>query len=239
MDANFATTPEVTLSSGTAADLEQHGFVVVPNFIPSDTIESFVRAYDHAVAAADPTDIHIGRASTRVNDFVNRGPPFEDLCFVPLLQDAAALVIGLQFRLSSFHARTLHPGAENQELHVDVSRHSADWPLLGAIIMVDGFTPENGATRFVPGSHRWPESPVAGTIPPHGSVLACGPAGSVVLFNGSTWHGYSSNRTTRPRRSLQAACIPRGGHAATPFLSRMPAATRARLSPAALRVLGD
>lgn len=34
-------------------------------------------------------------------------------------------------------------------------RDSADWPLVGFILMIDEFRPDNGATRFVPGSHRW------------------------------------------------------------------------------------
>ena len=45
-------------------------------------------------------------------------------------------------------------GRGPQALHVDVGRHAAEWPLVGFILMVDDFRPDNGATRFVPGSHR-------------------------------------------------------------------------------------
>jgi ectoine hydroxylase-related dioxygenase (phytanoyl-CoA dioxygenase family) len=35
----------------------------------------------------------------------------------------------------------------------DVQRDSSGWPLVGFILMIDAFRPDNGATRFVLGSH--------------------------------------------------------------------------------------
>ena len=90
---------------------------------------------------------------------MNRGAEFDDLYVFPPLLEACCLVIGRPFKLSSLHARTVRPGTPAQELHVDVQRDSADWPLLGFILMVDEFRPDNGATRFVPGSHRWSGTP--------------------------------------------------------------------------------
>jgi ectoine hydroxylase-related dioxygenase (phytanoyl-CoA dioxygenase family) len=40
------------------------------------------------------------------------------------------------------------------DIHVDVERTSTGWPLLGFIFMVDEFTANNGATRFIAGSHH-------------------------------------------------------------------------------------
>ena len=42
-----------------------------------------------------------------------------------------------------------------------------------------------------------------------GVVPACGPAGSMILYNGSVWHGHGANPTDRPRRSIQGAYIRR------------------------------
>ena len=136
------------------------------------------------------------------------------------------------------NAATAHPA---QELHVDVRRESPDWPLLGFILMIDEFRPENGATRFVPGSHRWSNNPEDVIPDPRSKhddqVFACGPPGSLIAFNGSTWHGHSENISSGPRRSLQGAFIPRTGHAATDFGARMQFATRTRLSELARYVL--
>jgi ectoine hydroxylase-related dioxygenase (phytanoyl-CoA dioxygenase family) len=121
-------------------------------------------------------------------------------------------------------ARTLPPGTPAQDLHVDVRRNSDDWPLVGFIVMVDDFLAENGATRFVPGSHLWSSEPdklSVGADAYEGERLACGPAGSIIIYNGSVWHGYSANWTTRCRRSIQGAFIPRDGRAAMDQSSRM------------------
>lgn len=224
-----------------ALELQERGFVVLPGAVPADRMERLDGAYDAAVASATGDDIRIGGTSTKVSDFVNRDAVFDEMYVFPPLLEACCRVIGRPFKLSSLLARTLRPHSAAQELHVDVRRDSADWPLLGFILMVDGFRPDNGATRFVPGSHRWPGTP-ADTVPDllaehEGEVLAFGGAGSLLVFNGSTWHGHTANMSSGPRRSVQGAFIPRDGRAATDFASRMQSETRARLGPLARQVL--
>jgi ectoine hydroxylase-related dioxygenase (phytanoyl-CoA dioxygenase family) len=224
-----------------AQELPEHGFVVLTGPVTVGQTDHLARAYDAAVASAAKNDVRTGSASTRVTDFVNRGAEFDDVYISPPLLEACCRIIGRPFKLSSFHARTVRPGAACPELHVDVRRHSADWPLVGFILMVDEFGPDNGATRFVPGSHCWPTAPedvMADPRADHESqVLACAPAGSLLIFHGSAWHGHSANTSARPRRSLQGAFIPRDGRAGTDFAMRMRPETRARLSPDARYVL--
>ena len=224
-----------------ASELRERGFVVLRGAVSSDQMERLINAYTVSVASATKDDTHIGSASTRVTDFVNRGPEFDGLYVFPPLLEACCRVIGRPFKLSSFHARTLRPHTPAEELHVDVRRNSTGWPLLSFILMVDEFRPDNGATRFVPGSHQWPVVP-ADTVSnlraeQPGQVSACGPAGSLLVFNGSTWHGHSANTSSNPRRSLQGAFIPRDGRASTDFAARMQPDTRARLRPLARQVL--
>lgn len=224
-----------------ASSLHEQGFVVIPGPVASTRIDELSRAYCAAEASASGDEIKIGSTTTRVSDFVNRGPEFDDIYTFPPLLDACCRVIGQPFKLSSLHSRTLRPAMPSQKLHVDVSRESADWPLLGFILMVDEFCPDNGATRFSPGSQLWPTASESGIsdlqadLP--GQVLACGSAGSLLIFHGSAWHGHTANISGKPRRSLQGAFIPRSGSSATNFAARMQASTRARLSPVARYVL--
>lgn len=231
----FSTLSAVTELPITAAvELKERGFVIIPGPLPDDRMALLANAYDAAVASSTGNDIKIGTTSTRVNDFVNRGAEFDDLYVFPPLLEACCRVIGKPFKLSSLHARTVRPDSPAQELHVDVQRDSADWPLLGFILMVDAFRLDNGATRFVPYSHGWAHVPpdiisdrrVDGGV----EVLACGNPGSLIVFDGSIWHGHSANPSSEPRRSIQGAFIPRGGRAGTDFAVRMPPDTRGRLS---------
>ncbi len=224
---------ETGLQATIAGDLDRNGFAVIADVLSSGRAASLERDFDTAVSEAAGTDIHSGRTTTRVNDFVNRGTAFEELYIHPMLLAAAARIVGQEFKLSSFHARTVLPYTPSQELHVDVQWGTADWPLLGFIIMIDPFRQDNGATRFVPGSHRSAQYPDSAT-----EVLASGPpAGSFVVFHGSVWHGHSANTSGQPRRSLQGAYIPNVGQAGTDFASRMLPETFAGLTAAARQVL--
>ena len=229
------------LSTQTADELHERGFVVLPEVMPPYRLAPLSTAYDAAVESATGSDIKVGSTSTRVTDFVNRGPEFDEVYLHPALLQACCLVIGAPFKLSSLQARTLRSGSPAQGLHVDVARHSPDWPLLGFILMVDEFRADNGATRFVPGSHRRQDilvGDIPGTLVADGDQIpACGPAGSLLVFHGSAWHGHGTNASGRPRRSLQGAYIPRAGRAGTDFAARMQPATRGRLSPLAQHLL--
>lgn len=236
-----AITRVTALRPSDASELHEHGFVVLPGPMSIAELHRVSHAYDEIVASASADDVHAGNTTTRVNDFVNRGDEFDALyVFAPLL-DACSRVIGRDFKLSSMHARTLRPRTPAQELHVDVRRDSPDWPLVGFILMIDAFRSDNGATRFVPGTHAKAALPEAvmtdRRVDYDGQVLATAQAGSLIVFNGSAWHGHTANRSDGARRSVQGAFIPRDGRSATDFSGRMRPETRARLGPIARYVL--
>jgi hypothetical protein len=229
------------LPPGATSALLDCGFVVLRDVVPRECATALTDAYDTALSTATGSDLKVGSTTTRVSDLVNRGADFDELYILPVLLDACCRVIGGPFKLSSLVARTLRPRTPAQELHVDVRRTSMDWPLLGFLFMVDGFRPENGATRFVPGSQHWlhaPEDTLSDPRADHeAQELACGPTASLVVFHGSTWHGHTANTSDQPRRSVQGAFIPRNGQAATDFARRMSPETHSRLSPLARYVL--
>ena len=70
-----------------------------------------------------------------------------------------------------------------------------------------------------------------------GQVSACGPAGSVVIYNGSVWHGHGVNQTKEPRRSIQAAYIRRNDKQGMNQAARMRPETLARIGALAKYVL--
>jgi len=196
-----------------AKDLRETGFTVMAGPIVQDEFARIVAAYDSAVLSAHPNDVSVGRSTIRVNDFVNRGPDFDQFYVYPPSLAACCNIIGQPFKLSTMHARTVEPHSPAQALHIDFTGDADGWPMVGFIIMVDDFRIENGATRFVPGSHLSSHNPGHllrdQTADYEGQMAACGPAGSIVIYNGSVWHGHGANLTSQPRRSIQGAYIRR------------------------------
>jgi ectoine hydroxylase-related dioxygenase (phytanoyl-CoA dioxygenase family) len=65
------------------------------------------------------------------------------------------------------------------------------------------YTPENGATRFVPGSHKLARHPTrAEALDMSSAVTVTAKAGSIVLWNGGTWHGAVPRANPSGRLSL-------------------------------------
>jgi hypothetical protein len=190
------------------SELRQRGFVVTDGPFSFSEIANLARDYDHSFAVTPDAQIKRGRTSTRWGGLVSSEPFYRIYLHQPLLS-AASELIGGPMKLSSFFARTLLPNVAADPPHQDVAPGADGCPLVGFILMVDEFRVENGATRFIAGSQNGPR-PSADAV----ACDACGQAGSMLIFDGTTWHGHGANRTDSPRRSIQGAFIPQNHRAA-------------------------
>ncbi len=221
--------------------LDEVGFAVIPGPVAGEQLSQLAAAYDVAMANAAPDGLRHGRSTTRVHDFVYRGPEFDCLYIYPPILAACCQILYEPFKLSSLLGRTLRPNAAAQEIHVDFAHDEDGWPMLGFIFMVDEFRKDNGATRFLPGSHRWVGAPKDVLHDPTddypGQIAACGAAGSMIVYNGSVWHGHGNNYSKSARRSIQGAYTRR--HAASSVLlpGRMRAETLTRIGELAKYLL--
>ena len=164
-------------------------------------------------------------------DFVNRCPLFDPLYIYPPLLDAAARIVGSR---SSSLTETRERFGQARQCWTSRRRGTRCNRLaaLGFILMIDAFGPDNGATRFIPGSHRWGDPPrmVVCRRTPRKWMSAHGPAGSLLC---SMINVARPGRQPlhRPRRSRRARSFREGGRASTDFGRRMSSETRARLVP--------
>ncbi|MDJ0848832.1 MAG: phytanoyl-CoA dioxygenase family protein [Myxococcota bacterium] len=123
----------------------------------------------------------------------------ELLCHPTLLGvcDEILLPSCARYQLNLAHVLDRGPGADAQLLHRDqlvwvhVPRPHPELQVASVVALVD-FTEENGATRLIPGSHRWPLE----RAPEESETVAAEmPAGSAVIYLGSTIHGGGANRS--------------------------------------------
>jgi len=146
----------------------------------------------------------------RLSNLVDKDPLFE-ICFThPRVLAAVKHVLNSDLKLSSLNCRFALPGEGHQGLHVDWGQAILDgtFKVCNSIWLLDDFTPDNGATRLVPGSHnsgKMPADVMADVSDAHpDQIQALGKAGSVVIFNSHTWHGGLKNNSDKPRRALHS-----------------------------------
>lgn len=146
----------------------------------------------------------------RLADLVNKGEVFDVFYTHPRVLAGIAAVLGSSFKLSSLNYRAAKPGQGHQKLHVDWGNTIVDgvYKVCNSIWLLDDFTENNGATRIVPGTHKLgipPQEKMEGPSLPHpDETIITAPAGSVFIFNSHAWHGGTTNRTSKPRRSVHS-----------------------------------
>jgi ectoine hydroxylase-related dioxygenase (phytanoyl-CoA dioxygenase family) len=158
---------------------------------------------------ATPTgaDSFAGRRTRRTGGLVARSPACRELVAHPLVLDVVGGVLAhaTNFQLHLTQMIAIGPGEPAQLIHRD------QWAFdffpfpsgfevqCNTIWAMDDFTEENGATRVIPGSHKLADKlqfEASDTVP------AEMPAGSVVFYTGSLYHGGGANRSDRVRHGL-------------------------------------
>jgi ectoine hydroxylase-related dioxygenase (phytanoyl-CoA dioxygenase family) len=194
--------------------LDRLGYVALEGLMSPERLERLRNRVEEVYADEGERAGHEFRHEEHVRRLANlvaKGVEFEDLVIEPRVLKYVGWVLGADFKLSSLNARSANPREDcRQPLHIDAGAIADDrgyW-VCNTIWLLDDFTPENGATRCVPGSHKWGVNPVTTLRDPVAAhpeeVLVTAPAGSVVVMNAHLWHGGTENRTDAPRRALHA-----------------------------------
>lgn len=180
----------------------------------------------------------------RLANLVNKGSVFDKFYTHPRLLAAISFVLGEEIKLSSLNYRAAKPGLGEQKLHADwhESVSEGDFKVCNSIWLIDDFTPENGATRVVPGTHKkgdLPQDVLEDPWAPHpDEVLCTAPAGTVFVVNSHTWHGGTTNRTNQYRRSIHSYFCRSDQPQQTDQAKFIQQETLDRIDPAAIALLG-
>ena len=179
--------------------LDDDGYAIVEGLLPAADVEH-ARSELRKVLEATPlgrNDFE-GFRSRRVYALFAKTRAFDVPATHPLVLGVLDRVLG-HYQFSAPVGIDIGPGETAQGLHRDDSVYPLARPhptvVVNTMWPLDDFTEANGATRLIPRSHHWdgdaaPDEPVA---------VAEMPAGSVMFYLGSLWHGGGANRTEAPR----------------------------------------
>jgi len=195
------TMPATSTSEDVAQRLTDDGYVVVTGMMDDAGLQA-ARADLNRVLQSTQTGRNFfeGFGTQRVYALFAKTRMFDQAAIDPLLLGVLDQVLG-HYQLSAPVGICIGPGEKAQILHRDDSVYPVPEPhpplVVNTMWPLDEFTAENGATRFVPGSHRWePGRRPAESDPVETAVMS---PGSVMFYLGSLWHGGGANQTSAPR----------------------------------------
>jgi len=195
----LALTRGATVADVVAA-LDEQGYAVVQGMLSADE-EASTRAELSGILGSVPCGRNSfeGFHTRRIYALFAKTRAFDEAAIHPLVLGVLDEVLG-HYQLSAPTGIEIGPGEAAQVLHHDDGVYPLPRPhpevVLTTMWPLDDFTEANGATRLVPGSHRWVDHQPDAATP---TVLAEMPAGSVMFYVGNLWHGGGANTTDRPR----------------------------------------
>lgn len=212
--AQSALPPIRTDLEAAKADLDRYGLTRISGAAPmADFAAALERLADQAAGEVEAGIAHRDSGYTasaksetgnqRVWNLLNKGDIFARLVVNETACALARHMLGQNITLFSATANIARRGGVAQRLHGDqvFAPSNTPYPLIANTMwMLDEFTAENGATRVVPGTHtagRWP-----GDDEQDDALMATGPAGTLMVWDGRLWHGAGANVTDTPRHGL-------------------------------------
>lgn len=194
--------------------LQRDGVVIIKELIKKTDIQEIMGILEPIFAEQKigGGDFY-GNAKKSITALFSRGPEFAQLPLNPVILGVAEKILGSNcdsFQIQTAGAMEVWGGGTDQPLHRDADvylpylKMDPDGPEYEILCMFAGsdFRAENGATRLIPGSHRWEPS----RLPKEEEcVYAEMPQGSVAIWLGRTFHALSKSVENVPRTGIAVA----------------------------------
>jgi len=197
--------------------LDADGVVIVENFYDGDwlaryngQVQPFIDSHKRTYTGVDVFDDFLGHHTVRLQGLPAKTPALIDALVDPRMlavMDHLLLPVCTDYILSAAELIEIRKSETAQRLHTD----NNSWPTaiqgmgplcVNAMIALTDYTPDNGATLVVPGSHLWSK----GRVPlPEDIHPAAMPAGSVAFFSGETIHAGGTSTSESIRRGLSVS----------------------------------
>ncbi len=228
----------MSTDSEVAERLDHDGFAIIEGLVPAAGMALVRREVGPMLGETGfGANRFVGTHTKRIHSVFSRTRVLDDLAVNRTVLDAVATRLG-DALLSASVLCEIHPGETEQASHTD----DGVYPLppehrdvsLSALWAIDDFTADNGGTVVFPGSQgdrgRKPE--------PSAGVQVEMPAGSVLLYSGTLWHGGGANVSDAPRLGLILTYIESWLRPQDSHLITVPVAMAQGLDPALRALLG-
>ncbi|NOX51203.1 MAG: phytanoyl-CoA dioxygenase family protein, partial [Gammaproteobacteria bacterium] len=173
-------------------NIEEQGYTLIENALPSELVDAVSEALlrlETEFSVQPGCNLFEGNHTIRIYNLLARDPIFQQVPVHPLILPIIENVLDKGCLVSSLSSISIDSGERAQPIHADDTLIGLPRPhqavVCNSMWALTDFTEENGATRIVPGSHKYKDKPEYGTHPE--SIAAEMTKGSVLIWNGSLW----------------------------------------------------
>jgi len=205
--------PTEWLDAETAQDVKkmsEDGYVIIKNLLTPEYLQDIKDALKpYLEEGQSGRNRFEGRSTQRVYGMLAKDRRFDYLCMHPRIVKILDYYLLPNPLLTAYQAINIHPGEKRQPFHYDDQFMNVTRPhrpfSISTIWAIDDFTAMNGGTVVIPKSHKWEARfPTAEDIEKLGVSVEM-PAGSVVVFLSTLWHGGGANVTPNVSRCAVSA----------------------------------
>ena len=184
--------------------IDRDGFCILENAIEPDLLDRIAEVvvrltHDSDVKAAE--NEFEGRETLRLYNLLAHGGVFAEIPTHSAVLPVVEGVLDPGCLVSTVSSISIGPGETRQPVHADDQVIGLARPhqalVCNSMWALTDFTEENGATRVVPGSHRFDHAP--NFIAEVETIPAIMKRGSVLIWHGSLWHGGGANSSNERR----------------------------------------
>jgi ectoine hydroxylase-related dioxygenase (phytanoyl-CoA dioxygenase family) len=199
VDTETETVQQVTVDE-IVDRLEESGYATIPGAIAAHQV-TWARSELEDIVAGTPRgrDDFEGHRTRRVYGLFAKTRSLDALAVHDVVLGVLDRVLG-HYQLSAPTGISIGSGETAQPLHPDDAIYPLPRPHPEIVVNVmwplQDFTAANGATRIVPGSHRWVDQHPG---PDTATTTIELPAGTALIYTGSVWHGGGANRSDHDR----------------------------------------
>ena len=192
--------PSTDVHQAELAELAEQGFIILRDVIEPDLVarvSDAIHRIERDAGSSPRGNPAEGYATLRNYNLLAKDPVFQEMPVHAAVLPLVEKVLDRGCLLSGMTAMNLGPGEKPQPLHSDDLVMTVPRPhpplMCTTIWALDDFTEANGGTRVVAGTHKAAHSPdLAVEYDWRAAEMS---AGSVLVLDGSTWHGGGQNTT--------------------------------------------